>query len=457
MTARIILLVALGAVSGCSVDIPSGVFSCQTDSDCPSGWTCRSDSYCWSTPSEIGADATITPQPDASRDDATVVGPNDDATVVGPNDDATVVGPNDDATVGPNDDAAVVGPNDDATVGPNDDATVGPDDTGVDGGACEPNAGQSCVLADRCGTTFDCAGQCSGGTATPMCGCGAATCTMGAWHCPDPASFGSACAQADRCGGRIDCDGTCSGGTAAPTCACGAATCGANGQWSACPGAANAGQRCMGPGGVCGAVIDCSGACTGGTAAPMCPCGAATCQANGSWSSCPVPQGYDTACSTNQVCGGRVNCDGRCAGGTPPAACPECGTPSCGGCTGAPNCGSSSMCGLDGVCQCNPGSCACPAGAGFTCTLCIGNQVGTCVADPNGCGLFIGTMGCNFGCDPQTPEVCACAPDQGDACVISTCSCNCGDFDREGTVQCNGSCGGPSVGCINICRRECGN
>jgi hypothetical protein len=37
------LLVASVIVMGCNAEIPAGIFACQTASDCPNGFVCRTD------------------------------------------------------------------------------------------------------------------------------------------------------------------------------------------------------------------------------------------------------------------------------------------------------------------------------------------------------------------------------------------------------------------------------
>ena len=41
----------------CAPEIPEGHFACQSDDECPGGWSCWSDGFCYSTEEELGADA----------------------------------------------------------------------------------------------------------------------------------------------------------------------------------------------------------------------------------------------------------------------------------------------------------------------------------------------------------------------------------------------------------------
>ncbi len=448
---RILPLLCLAAfAASCSIDVKNGLFGCQGDQDCPSGWVCRADQRCWDSPDPIGGAA-----------DANGTGPRDDATTT-VRDDATIT-VRDDATTDPRDDATTTP--DDATIGPDDDATTPPDDAGSaadalpadigpDAGGCVATAGQSCARAGFCGSTVDCDGTCAGGAPAPACACGGApTCGMnGTWQCPQPPNYGAPCSTADRCGGTIDCNGSCAGGTPNPNCPCAAATCQANGQWTACQTPPGFGMACD-TADRCGAVVDCSGACVGGTPAPTCPCAPAMCQRNGSWSACTTPAGYGQACNTMVMCGATVACDGTCGGGTALPTCSQCGTPTCAnGCANG-TCGASSTCARNGTCSCTVNECSCGAN-GTTCTACVGGQVGSCAQDTFGCGDFTATNVCAFGCGMG--GTCACAPDTGSPCNALECPCSCGDVIRPGVVQCDGSCQGIGANCVQICRNACG-
>ncbi|MDH5492894.1 MAG: hypothetical protein OEY14_13150 [Myxococcales bacterium] len=55
--------------TGCAATLEEGHFSCTSDSECPSGWSCRADLRCWSSPSS--ADAGVDASPDAGMDAST--------------------------------------------------------------------------------------------------------------------------------------------------------------------------------------------------------------------------------------------------------------------------------------------------------------------------------------------------------------------------------------------------
>ncbi|MBX3251425.1 MAG: choice-of-anchor D domain-containing protein [Myxococcales bacterium] len=80
------LLAALGA---CGLDLPEGRFPCVDENECPSGWSCRIDGYCYRT-GDDGVDASpsvdggvVDVARDAGANDGTVDGPSVD----GPSDD----------------------------------------------------------------------------------------------------------------------------------------------------------------------------------------------------------------------------------------------------------------------------------------------------------------------------------------------------------------------------------
>lgn len=444
MSSRALTLILFGLLAGsCSVDVKNGVFACTTDADCPSGLVCRADGRCWDSP-----DPTA-PLLDAALGDGPIAA--DRPRVDGAPDlrDAT----SDDALAPEDQDARSPGEDADTTDSGTDlDAT--PVDLGIDAGACVPTAGDRCDRTDYCGSTVDCDGACGGGTRAPACSCGAPTCGRdGAWACPDPATLGDACSTAAICGGRIACDGTCSDGTAAPACPCGAALC-VGGQWSSCPGPADYGQAC-GTTARCGGTIACDGTCNGGSAAPTCPCGPATCQNGTTWSACPAPADFGTACNLATRCGARVDCSGACSGGTALPSCPQCGTPSCDGTCSQGQCGASSTCSpTTGLCQCAVDECACSA-PNSSCTLCQNGQIGGCVDDAYGCGDFTATDLCEFGCGTG-PAMCACAPDTGQQCFDNSCACSCGDVSRPGTRLCDGRCLPSGSTCVALCRAFCG-
>jgi hypothetical protein len=43
------ILIGVVMLAGCSAKYPEGVLACTKQSDCPSGWVCRVDRYCYST------------------------------------------------------------------------------------------------------------------------------------------------------------------------------------------------------------------------------------------------------------------------------------------------------------------------------------------------------------------------------------------------------------------------
>lgn len=259
--------------------------------------------------------------------------------------------------------------------------------------------------------------------------------------------LGQACDRTAYCGSSYDCNGVCSGGTPAPSCPCGEASC-QGGVWSSCPGPTNFGQDCS-TATQCHGAIACDGTCQGGAPLPSCPCGSAVCEANG-WVCPTAPPNLNQSCDTPTQCGGRIACDGTCQGGNPLPLC-QCGTPTCGGCVGG-TCGANSAC-VAGVCQCVIDNCQ-GCAPGNTCSICgaTGN-LESCAVDAYDCGLATTTQACSFGCTPS-PLACNCSPDQGDYCEVGTCVCNCGDFPRPGTVNCAGGCTA-SATCVITCRLEC--
>jgi hypothetical protein len=204
------------------------------------------------------------------------------------------------------------------------------------------------------------------------------------------------------------------------------------------------GQPCFAEG-ICGATYDCFGSCTGGTQAPPCACAQLTCDPNNQWSACPDPPDYGTSCDTPTSCGGQIDCAGACAGGTALPMC-QCGTPTCAGCVGG-TCDFNSTC-TNGQCTCTVNDCT------MNGTYCWAGALQTCTVDSYLCGAYSNPMMCMFGCTDFAPE-CACSPETGFYCAYSTCFCSCGDFERPGTVQCDGTCD-PDSGCAIICRSECG-
>ncbi len=74
-------LFALGLLAlGCTPAIPEGHFRCADGYGCPSGWFCRADQRCWSTPgavSDAGADGGRDGGADGSADGGRDAGPSD--------------------------------------------------------------------------------------------------------------------------------------------------------------------------------------------------------------------------------------------------------------------------------------------------------------------------------------------------------------------------------------------
>ncbi len=52
-----IVAVSATVCAGCA--IPEGRYLCTSQSDCPTGWSCRADSRCWSSPDPMGIDAAV--------------------------------------------------------------------------------------------------------------------------------------------------------------------------------------------------------------------------------------------------------------------------------------------------------------------------------------------------------------------------------------------------------------
>lgn len=470
MRALGVLALSVFALGGCSVQIPEGVFACQSDQDCPAEWRCRSDHRCYKTgageaDATVGQDAMgnrdatggedallstdATGSPDGTADQDAIV-PSDagfadalDLPDAGPGMDALSrpdVGFGMDALGGPD-----AGPGMDAL-----DPDTGAEDTG---GMCVPEVGQPCLLAGACGAHINCAGVCSGGTTAPSCSCGPASCQVdGTWSCPDPANFGQSCSDSTTCGGAIDCSGACVGGQHRPMCQCPSAlTCQANGQWSACSDPPNVGARCDTQT-QCGGAIGCGGTCEGGDVRPNCPCSTPVCQPSGQWSGCMTPMGYGQTCDTAQLCGGTFDCNLNCVGGTPPTPCQVCGTPTCDGCVGG-ICGSNSTC-TGGLCLCDaPPQDQCSCGtAGVSCAGCdaSGTEIIGCTVDEYNCGVVTSRTACPFGC---VNAMCECSPLMGTTCGSGLCRCNCGTFPHSGAVDCDGSCILDS--CTQICIDNC--
>lgn len=382
-TAPLLLSALLGVATGCTPELRNGHYGCTQAADCPTGWSCWSDGRCYDqsppSPSD-GAVLDLGPAMDGSTRDAT----SGDRGEHDP-DGAT---PND---ASPGDGSSV----EDAS----DDAGEDAGDLGfADGGACDPRQGQACDRPGACGGSYDCAGDCVGGTAEPSCSCGAPLCS--------------------------------------------------NGTWGPCPGPSNVGADCSG-GSVCHGAIACDGTCQGGSPLPSCPCGSATCEASG-WVCPNAPANLNQPCDTATRCDGRIACDGSCQGGVPLPTC-QCGTPTCGGCVGG-TCGANSVC-TNGACTCTVDACDCGV-AGATCTLCGGSgNLEICAVDPYGCGASTTAQVCNFGCSGNT-LTCNCSPNQGQYCAAALCTCDCGDFDRPGQVNCTGGCT-PTATCFSVCNSEC--
>ncbi|MCC7381604.1 MAG: hypothetical protein IT384_07220 [Deltaproteobacteria bacterium] len=403
-----LLLLALGA-SSCSVTIPSGVFGCASSADCPEGFVCKADRLCWdgAEASDASAGEDSGARSDAAGGDADVradASPGADRPVasdVDPTADAT---PGSDLVLGsdaqPEDGDAQP---EDGDAGP-EDGDAGPADVFIPdfGPNCSPLAGQLCTDNGTCGGRYDCDGVCMGGTAAPACGCGPASCSVGQWQCPDPANYGASCSDATRCGGAIDC----------------------------------------------------AGACVGGNPLPSCPCGPPTCEPSGQWSACPGPSNYDAPCETPTICGGRINCGGDCAGGSPMPACPECGSPTCNGCVGG-MCSASSACSPEGRCVCTVNNCNCGGGGGVSgCSYCLSGSVGSCTMDAYSCGSFTPQLSCDYGCVDGPNNVCECAPGTGGYCPAGFCNCSCGRIPRDGTLRCDGTCV-PDLSCTLECATVC--
>lgn len=266
-------------------------------------------------------------------------------------------------------------------------------------------------------------------------------------------TFGELCDAPGLCGARISCSGECTGGISEPRCNCGALVCQGDGTWSECRDPTNLGQSCS-DATVCGGTIDCDGACTGGSPMPNCQCGPATCNVTGAWV-CPGPSNLGQTCDGPNVCGGSIDCSGECRGGSPLPTC-QCGTPTCGGCVGG-TCGNNSTC-REGACVCNSGACTCPASGVSSCDLCLPNgNIGTCSLDAYDCGSLGATqLFCAFGCSAGPPPVCQCSPETGNSCFTETCNCFCGSIPNFGNVDCDGNCIPVYPSCAEVCFEICG-
>lgn len=45
----LVLSLPLVSVAGCQPSLDEGRYTCHFDEDCPSGWICRDDAFCWKT------------------------------------------------------------------------------------------------------------------------------------------------------------------------------------------------------------------------------------------------------------------------------------------------------------------------------------------------------------------------------------------------------------------------
>jgi hypothetical protein len=230
---------------------------------------------------------------------------------------------------------------------------------------------------------------------------------------------GRPCTQSGLCGATYDCSGVCQGGTAAPSCPCGPASCQGN-TWI-CTGTCctpNTGMSCV-RAGYCGSVYDCTGTCTGGTPQPGCNCSTPQCLANGTWSACSDPSTFGQRCDDSVHCAGAISCNGTCQGGNIAPAC-SCAAPVChqGGA-------------LDGR-----WTCADPANLGSVCqtaNICGGRI--DCAGACSG-GNALPTCHCNaLACQADgTWSACSDPANYGASCNSMTA---CG-----GTIDCSGGCSG---------------
>ncbi len=205
------------------------------------------------------------------------------------------------------------------------------------------------------------------------------------------------------------------------------------------------GSACSAPG-LCGATYDCFGNCAGGAAPPPCNCSMPICQLDNTWTACNDPMNFGQSCDTTNSCGGTFDCSGACIGGAPLPSC-QCGTPTCAGCMGG-TCDVSSTC-TNGQCTCVVNDCT-VNGASY----CVSNAIQQCTVDQYACGSLAVIELCTFGCQNNAPS-CDCSPALGQYCAVELCFCQCGDFERPGEIQCDGSCASTSF-CLPICRDACG-
>ncbi|MGE0789207.1 MAG: hypothetical protein AB7S26_26270 [Sandaracinaceae bacterium] len=346
--AALCALAVLALTSSCTISLQDGIFACSDDAECPDGFGCRADGFCYRGATDGGMDARAPMGdggPDASRRDAD--GPDGGADAGPP---CTMDAMCDDAIACTEDrcvgGACVHNANDAACPSEACRTAVCDRATGcradlVTSGPCDD--GDFCNGADHCDATGACVASgvspcappttCSGDACVGCVGDGDCpprlTCTSGTCTCAGGELAERTCADGmdNDCDGATDCaDASCAG-----------SMCGANGRVCsamacACPGAQTMETTCNN-----GADDDCDGASDCADA----DCAGASCGANGrvcAAMACACPGGQPTESTCNN--GADDDCDGAI----------DCADPDCGG----------RVCGANGR-TCNGGSCTCPS------------------------------------------------------------------------------------------------
>lgn len=318
------------------------------------------------------------------------------------------------------------------------------------------------------------------------CNCGGSGVINGCGSCvggvPTPNGYGQPCnCDVCGCGGTIQCDGTCSGSPPAPPNygeKCGACVDGMIDCAGACVGGSPGGgipcnDACGGPG-----ITNCDGSCTGHLN-PMIfgdPCNINPCGPAGTFDctpACtvgdPTPAGFGDTCNCGPCgCGGTINCGAACSGADPAPptygnACMATGTIICDGtcselyCGGSPPPNYGDSCGACGTIDCL-GACVGEAGCTPGATQCSGGREQKC--DEN-CGwVDVGTDGDADGtdfacgdslCDTNSPGIFDATRLGTEDGGVGTCTDGL-DNDCDGVKDCQDpDClAGPASGCCNV-------
>ncbi len=402
--AALVSFVFFALLAGCAAEIPEDVFSCDDDTDCPSGFVCRASGYCFKTRGDDPTDAAMDDGVDAPRNDG---GP--DANDDGDRPDAPIDGGGD----------GDAGNDADARVDATEDAPDGCADTmcGSDcvdtetnvahcGGcdeacATDPNGDVACVGGDcvyECNGGYHPCGEdgCKADDDVDACGSACAVCPMGAnsartceggscgFDCDpgyddcDAAMAGceSDLAQPAHCGSCMHMCTTplpnCSMGSCTNGCGIGESLCG-----TTCVIVGTSVAHCTGCNMACTPPANARATCTLGACDFTCDSGyhrcGMSCRSNASTDSC------GTSCSACPVPpNATATCDGMSCGSTCNGGFHLCGM-SCVSDTSTSSCGA--MCSpcpsvVNGTATCDGRTC------GFTCNAGYEAVGGACMLIP---------------------------------------------------------------------------